>query len=309
MDFLTSSAHVESLVEVQFLATAESLPPTDAIRLASYNVRKLFGDREEVYSPRPAKPIDPVREKALVEVICALDADVIAFQEVQNERVLSDIFRKKINRKLPKEARFTSFVLIPARDPRGINVAIATRLAVQGTLSFHDRDFGPPNRRKVHFSRDLLGAEIYCTPTYRFLLFVAHLKSKLGGERAEEKRLLEAEEIRSIIEKPVFGGNPYVEQDMVLAGDMNDDPESSAAKSLRGSGAKVLTDALADVDPNYTYPTHNKYKKTRFDYLFLSPTVRAGAASIYREPPTVEASDHYPVVLELQTTVSDHASA
>jgi len=308
MDLVTSTADVESLVEDQTLAKPEDLPPTDWIRLASYNVRNLFGEYEDVYSGRPDEPIDPTREKALVEVIRGLDADVVAFQEVQNERVLSDMFRKKINPKLSKEARFTSFVLIPARDPRGINVAIATRLAVQATLSFHDRDFGPPDQRDVHFSRDLLGAEIYATPTYRLLQFVAHLKAKLGGDRAEEKRRLEAEEIRSIIEKPVFGGNPYVEQDMVLAGDMNDDPKSSAIQSLRGHGAKALIDALADVDPNYTYPTHNKYKKTRFDYLFLSPTVRARAVSIYREPPTGEASDHYPVTLELRTKVSRRTS-
>lgn len=304
MDLVTSAAHVESLIEDQVLVKPESLPPTDWIRLASYNVRNLFGDREDVYSSRPDEPIDSARENALAAVIRALDADVVAFQEVQNERVLSDIFRKKINPRLPKEARFTSFVLIPARDPRGINVAIATRLAVQATLSFHDRDFGPADERNVHFSRDLLGAEIYGTPTYRFLLFVAHLKAKLGGEPAEAKRRLEAEEIRTIIEKPVFGGNPYIEQDMILAGDMNDDPESAAVQRLRGRGAKALTDALADVDPNYTYPTHNRYKKIRFDYLFLSPTVRARAASIYREPPTAEASDHYPVTLELRTKVS-----
>jgi endonuclease/exonuclease/phosphatase family metal-dependent hydrolase len=137
---------------------------------------------------------------------------------------------------------------------------------------------------------------MYATPTYRFMFFVAHLKSKLGGEESEYKRGLEAEEIRTIFEKPVFGGQSFIKQDIVLAGDMNDDPDTRTIKILRGRAPAALTDVLAEVEPNYTYPTHNRYPKTRLDYIFASPSIKIEDVKIHRDnPAAAEASDHYPV--------------
>ena len=53
-------------------------------------------------------------------MILSLEADAIAFQEVQNEKILGELFRTRVNPKISdKQYRFTSFVCIPARDPRG----------------------------------------------------------------------------------------------------------------------------------------------------------------------------------------------
>lgn len=293
-EVIYNQAYVENLGEV--LARPEELTEVPSFRIASYNVHNLFGDRPDVHSGQPSPPASAEQLKALAKMIVDLDADAIAFQEVQNQRVLSDLIRKKVNPKLEKEARFTTFICIPSHDPRGINVALATRLAVNGTMSFKDREFGPLEEKAKKFSRDLLGVDIYATPSYRFLFFVGHLKSKLGGEESEYKRSLEAGEIRAIIEKPTFGARPFIQQDMVLAGDMNDDPDTGTIEILRGADPALLSDVLAAVEPNYTYPTHTRYPKTRLDYMFASPSIKISGAEIHRENAAAgEASDHYPV--------------
>jgi endonuclease/exonuclease/phosphatase family metal-dependent hydrolase len=295
IDIERNAVTVQRLTDV--LVRPGELPDVSDFRIAAYNAHNLFGGDPDVYSSRPSPPASDAQLDALGEMILKLDADAIAFEEIQNEKILAELFRTRVNPKIKeKDYRFTSFVCIPARDPRGINVALATRLAVNGTLSFHDRDFGPLDERAARFSRDLLGVELFATKAYRFLFFVAHLKSKMGPDHGEAKRALETQEIRTILETPQFGGNPYIAQDMVLCGDMNDDPDSNAIATLKGDGATRLVDVLGTLQPGFSYPTHTKYKKTRLDYILASPGLDITDPKIHTaEEAAKEASDHYPV--------------
>src|SRR5258708_33088373 len=111
-EFIQNQAYVENLGEV--LARPQELTEAPSFRIASYNVHNLFGNRPDVHSGRPGPPSPPEQLNALTKMIVDLDADAIAFQEVQNERVLSDLIRKRVNPKLEKEARFTTFICIPS---------------------------------------------------------------------------------------------------------------------------------------------------------------------------------------------------
>jgi endonuclease/exonuclease/phosphatase family metal-dependent hydrolase len=293
-------ASVENLTDV--LKRREELEFVPDFRIATYNVYNLFGDRPDVHASRPGPAASEEQQAALGNMILDLDADAIAFQEVQNEKVLAALFRRYVNPALRRrnEEPFGTFVCIPARDPRGINVALATRLAVRGTISFHDYEFGPIEERSMRFSRDLLGVELFVTPEYRFLLFVAHLKSKIGGAPAERRREMQADEIRELFQQPVFGGQPYIEQDLILAGDMNDDPDANTIDILRGGEDErpPLRDIFEDLEPNFTFPTHNRYRKTRLDFIFASPTITENVdfdvREIHRSERAEEASDHFP---------------
>jgi endonuclease/exonuclease/phosphatase family metal-dependent hydrolase len=296
--YALAPARVENLTDV--LTRRAELREARSFRIGAYNVYNLFGAAPDVYSSQPNRPAPEEQLDALGKMILDLDADAIAFEEVQNEKILSDLFRTRVNPvlKSQRERPFESFVLVPAGDKRGINVALATRLAVNGTMTFHDREFGPDSEAAVRFSRDLLGVELYATPTYRFLFFVAHLKSKIGGAAAEAIRGVEAEQIRSILEEPVFGSDrTFITQDTILAGDMNDDPGTRAIRILEGSAGKPpLRDVFATVEPNYTFPTHKRYAKTRLDFIFTSPTIQVESPVIHRDNPAAgKASDHYPI--------------
>jgi endonuclease/exonuclease/phosphatase family metal-dependent hydrolase len=293
-------ASVENLTDV--LKRPEELSYVKNFRIATYNVYNLFGKDPDVHAAKPERPASKEQQKALGAMIRDLDADAIAFQEVQNEKVLKDLFKQYVNPSLRRkdEEPFNTFVCIPARDPRGINVALATRLAVRGTITLHDYEFGPIEESATRFSRDLLGVEVFVTPKYRFLFFVAHLKSKIGGPSAQSRREIQAQEIRKLLEEPgLFGGSPYIKQDLILAGDMNDDPDSETIETLRGGARHPrLTDVLGDLKPNFTYPTHGRYKKTRLDFIFASPTMARNIdldeREIHRNERAVEASDHFP---------------
>ncbi len=297
---MSNLASVQNLTDV--LKRPEELSYVENFRIATYNVYNLFGDEPDVHASRPGQPASKEQQMALGAMIRDLDADAIAFQEVQNEKVLADLFRRYVNPALRRrgEEQFTTFVCIPALDPRGINVALATRLAVRATITFHDYEFGAIEERPTRFSRDLLGVEVFVTPTYRFLFFVAHLKSKIGGPTAERRREIQAHEIRELFEQAgVLGGSPYIEHDLILAGDMNDDPDTKTIEILRGEAEQPpLRDVLEDLDPNFTFPTHKRYKKTRLDFIFASPTMTRNidfdAREIHRKKRAVKASDHFP---------------
>jgi endonuclease/exonuclease/phosphatase family metal-dependent hydrolase len=293
---------VESLTTT--LARPEELPDVPSFRIAAYNVWNLFGDEPDVHSPRPNPPASVEQLKALAKMILETDAAAIAFEEVQNRAILSKVFKKYVNPKLDDGMKFTAFVCVPSHDPRGINVALATRLAVRGTISFQDREFGDLDDSPKKFSRDLLGVRLNATPKYEFLFFVAHLKSKMGGDTSTFKRLLEAKEAREILEEPAFGRGPsFITGDLVLAGDMNDDPGTEVIDTLRGSGPTAMRDVLADLDDSNTYPTHTRYRKTRLDYIFASPTIQIGDPKIHKTDIAADASDHYPVSAEITVPV------
>ncbi len=286
------------------LARPEELPDVPSFRIAAYNVYNLFGDEPDVHSARPNPPAPDEQLKALGKMILETDAAAIAFEEVQNRAILSKVFKKYVNPKLDDGMKFTAFVCVPSHDPRGINVALATRLAVRGTMSFQDREFGDLDESRKKFSRDLLGVRLNATSKYEFLFFVSHLKSKMGGEPATFKRLLEAREAREILEEPSFGRGPsFISGDMVLAGDMNDDPGTDVIDTLGGSGATKLLDVLSELPDSNTYPTHTRYKKTRLDYIFASKTIRISDPQIHKTDNAAAASDHYPVSAKITVPV------
>jgi endonuclease/exonuclease/phosphatase family metal-dependent hydrolase len=289
---------VESLTTT--LTRPEELPEVPSFRIAAYNVHNLFGDEPDVHSSRPDPATGAKQMKALARMILETDAAAIAFEEVQNRAILSKVFKKYVNPKLDDGMKFTAFVCVPSHDPRGINVALATRLAVRGSMSFQDREFGDLDDSAKKFSRDLLGVRLNATRKYEFLFFVSHLKSKMGGDESTFKRMLEAREAREILEEPGFGLGPaFISTDMVLAGDMNDDPGSEVIATLRGTGQNELRDVLADLPDSNTYPTHTRYKKTRLDYIFASKTIGIGDPKIHKGDIAAEASDHYPVSAEI----------
>jgi endonuclease/exonuclease/phosphatase family metal-dependent hydrolase len=285
----------ESEVESVRLRTDYRLPSQliqrSRIRVASYNVYNLFGP--ETDRPKPDEELD-----ALAEMIRRIDADVISFAEVDSLETLQHLFRERVNKRIDNENdTYDTFICVPANDRRGINVAFATRLSVRGKMSFSDREF-ERDGKAIKFSRDLLGVMIQATPDQKdsFLYFVGHLKSKIGGDSAEEKRRLEATEVIDILNQTSFGG-PYIAQPLLVAGDLNDDPDSEVIDVLRNG---KLDDLFETLQPNTTYPTKlpkRKYPATRLDYLFANEVMkpRMSGMKIHRDAAADRASDHYPI--------------
>ena len=157
------------------------LPRRAEITVASYNVYNLFGESAE--RPKPEEQLD-----ALGEMILKLNADIISFAEVEDVETLKSLFRSRVNNELEGDDKYDAFICVPANDPRGINVAMATRLSVRGKMSFSDREFGSMEERATRFSRDLLGVKISGDAGRRLELPVFRRASEIENRRRARGR-------------------------------------------------------------------------------------------------------------------------
>jgi len=270
----------------------------DQMTLVSYNIRNLF---DGIPNPENTtgwkEKAKPEKElKALSQVIHKLNADVIAFQEVESLKVLT-AFQKKYLQRLGYHAP----ILIEGNDRRGIDVALMSRFKVLSVKNYKDRRFSVPSKKSLQgFSRDLLQVKLEAPNHYTFSVFVAHLKSKYGGKKTDKKRKAEAREMYRILNR-FHQGHPKA--NFVLMGDFNDTPKSGPLKPLlRGQGALKLQDITArdlGIRPRvYTY--HPKKYRSRIDYILVSPGMmpeyKKNSVHIYKSKAALKASDHLPLV-------------
>ena len=105
----------------------------------------------------------------------------------------------------------------------------------------------------------------------------------------EAARRRHVTELERAIEQHVPGGVPTI-----VAGDVNDIPGSPTWQAL----AAVRADAAAD--SGFTSSAREPHK--RIDGVFVDPAIRVTASRVLDQPDVVSASDHRPVLVELELT-------
>jgi endonuclease/exonuclease/phosphatase family metal-dependent hydrolase len=201
------------------------------IRIATFNCENLFARFKFNKNVDPAKAtkegfdinmlnfdiLSEVEKKLTAKAIAALDADVIALQEVENLDVL-----KRFRGERLKNLKYTFAMLVDGNDPRQIDVAVLSRFPLVATRSHqHLRD-----GNSALFSRDCLEVDVQVNGK-PLTLFVNHFKSMLdkkhpsqGRKTTRAKRVKQAKEVKTIVEAR-FGSNPGSAPWVVL-GDLND---------------------------------------------------------------------------------------
>jgi hypothetical protein len=131
-------------------------------------VRIQRGVRGELIQGKPA-----AAQQALAARIAAVDADVLALQEVENLDAL-----RRFNRDLLAQP-YAYEVLVEGNDPRFIDVAVLSRLPI-ANVTTHRFEVHPDDPMTPVFGRDLLELQVFNQTRGRKLLtlFVTHLKSK-----------------------------------------------------------------------------------------------------------------------------------
>ncbi|HEX8691861.1 MAG TPA: endonuclease/exonuclease/phosphatase family protein [Longimicrobium sp.] len=199
-------------------------------------------------------------------VIRTVNADICCLVEVESRPVLKHFC---IDR-LPKKGTFKDYrhlMLIDGNDPRGIDVALASRFPLLTLRSHVDDRSG----NSSIFSRDCLEIEVD-TPVGAVWILLNHFKSKGYGAQAtsDAKRKRQAERVAEILQT-----NFDLRKDRVIVvGDLNDTPDSKPLKPLLG--VKHLHDVLAltfsDAADRWTY--HYK-KNEQIDFMLVSEPLRA----------------------------------
>lgn len=252
----------------------------------------------------------------------AIDADVLAVQEVEHVEILREFNRDRLGGLYPHIA------LVEGNDPRLIDVGVMSKLPI-GAIVSHQTAVHPEDPGHRVFGRDLLQVEILDAAGRKlFTLYNTHLKSHYvpfgtdpiaGAAAADARRRRQAETIAWII-----GRMERPDGRFVLTGDMNDPPDSPFLAGMLTVEGQPLTDTLADPaetrPPRPETPGQGPGPQTKawthrfnppgaaqpeyrlFDQIWVSPALagRFGNARIDRRTRHGgDGSDHDPAWIEL----------
>ncbi|HVU23422.1 MAG TPA: endonuclease/exonuclease/phosphatase family protein [Opitutus sp.] len=274
----------------------------ETLTIATYNVENYDAtNRMTPEGYRKDYPKPEAQKRALRAVIRAVDADVIALQEMGTLPYLQEL-----QRDLKAEGVDYPHALLLDGPDEVRHVAILSRraftsVAQHATLTFPY--FGAPEKVK----RGLLEVRL-ATADGELTIFTLHLKSRYTDRpddpRSALRRVGEAVAVRDAVlrEFPEPARARFV-----IAGDFNDDKASKPVQRMLERGKTVVAELLPAADARGETWTHNYRKEdnyTRVDHILVSPwlagAVRGGTARIYDGPGVREASDHRPVVVTLE---------
>lgn len=276
-------------------------------KVVTYNVENYLVERSGTRAPKP----EAARRK-VSETLAALRPDVLALQEIGPTNALFELQArlKQAGLDLPHWEHVAGY-------DTNIFVAVLSRFPIAERRPHSQESFLLEGRR-FRTSRGLLEVDLEVSPSYRFTLFTAHLKSKRAISAADEAEMREQEArvLRRLVETRL-AADPKA--NVLVCGDFNDTKDSPALKALLGrSGHRHLFDTRPVErngdqappenprwDPRHVSWTHFYGKEdtySRIDYILLSQ----GMAREWRREgsylPTLPdwgiASDHRPVLCE-----------
>jgi endonuclease/exonuclease/phosphatase family metal-dependent hydrolase len=202
--------------------------------------------------------------------LCALDPDLVLLQEVGDHR--------GVHPPVDQVAVLADALRLPCAigitlpsGPFGYGNATLTRRPILDSNTFDLSVRGREPRLCLRVVVDIGGRS----------LTTMNVHLGLGpGERRHQLRLL----------------LPFLErEELLLAGDFNDFPPGPVTRTLRD----LLVDVGAHLAQRRTFPSRRPL--LRLDRVYLSPGLRALSARVDGSPAFRVASDHLPLVIELET--------
>lgn len=290
---------------VEIVTTLDPADPT-AVKVRTFKGRLV--------SAKPA-----TERTRLAERIAAIDADVLAVQEVEDVTTLTGFARTEL-----AELGYRFVVLVEGNDERLIDVGILSRLPIGAVASWRHAVHQPSDPLPV-FSRDLLQVEILSADRSRRLLtvFNTHLKSQFCDFREdpvvcqEHNNTLRKRQAETAAR--IMAAQTRPDSRFLLCGDMNDTPDSEFLEPLATDPKLRLVDGLVDAVPDRPAPKDtpaaparpwsSRFKESGkpatyqlLDQVWLSPSVaavHAGSGIGRRTRLTRDGSDHDPVWVDL----------
>jgi endonuclease/exonuclease/phosphatase family metal-dependent hydrolase len=276
-------------------------PPAQSIARAAnefsvmdYNLcRYSLADRDGDGQKNDPKP--SLEHDAVIELIATAQPDILAVQEIGSPSVFEEFRYALRNAGLDYE-----HVEYLQRGQSEINLAVLSRFPIVARHP-HTDDTYSIGDAEISVLRGFLDVEIQVTPTYRFRLMDAHLKSKvfhtLGQTemRRNEARLLN-KHIRKILKE-----SP--EENLLVLGDFNDTYRSAPLREITGSKHEYLQDLRPRDEAGnvWTHFSPDIDQYDRIDYTLVShgmrPEVVIEKTRVLSDPRTYQASDHRPLIV------------
>ena len=296
---VTSPDQIEILDELPPTTEGEAAkvtrPPAveGQVVVATYNTLNLFDDEDDPYhndEGTPAKPREQLEH--LAHSIAELNADVIAFQEVENRFYLE----RFVNVFLP-DLGYENVVHFEGNDSRGIDVCLVSRVPIGPVRSYRHLKFPGADGTVRSFNRDVLAVTIEPPEAKPFEAWVVHLKSNSGGrEFAEPVRLAEAKELRKLLDQEL---DKDPEARIIVLGDFNDTWETPSIQTIVGAGPNALWSATTELKGELPDTYNEGEYKSMIDFILCSPAMAKDyVKGSYRVIPgsiDTTGSDHNPV--------------
>lgn len=271
-----------------------------SLLLATWNVQNFFDSVDDPLKEDSVFPPDIVsfKLKSIATVIKALDPDLIALQEVENLELLQ---------RLNEEGNlgYANTILLEGNDPRGIDVALLTRLNVLEVKTHKDDALPelpglPPNYR---FSRDCLEVHLESSGL-RFIALINHFVSKAqGAEVTLPRREAQALRVRKIVDE-LQATDPTAK--IVVLGDLNDTPDSIPIRRLTKGKPKDsrLYEATSILPAEERYSYVFRGTGELIDYALFNksfkPLINNQSVRIFHDALVDQASDHDPVLVGIK---------
>ncbi len=249
-------------------------------------------DRDGDGQANDYKPDAEVR--AIHALIKEVRPDILVVQEMGRREVFQE-FKQRLD-KAGLTFPYEEFVV---RGKSKDHLALLSRFPIVARYP-RTNDTYTLDYARVYVSRGYLDVEIAVNEHYRFRLMAAHLKSKVfhplgqSDMRRNEARIL-GQHVRKMLKK-----TPAL--NLLVVGDMNDDPNSSVLREITEKYGRVLHDLHPRdcVRDAWTLVQTKVDHHYRYDYLLASDgmlhEVMLGKTRAIRHPLTYQASDHRPLV-------------
>lgn len=266
--------------------------PPLIMRIATYNLQRLrlrqrngearldgARDGDDPRDGPEATPLlDQIDRRLTAQVLCEVDSDVVALQEVFDQATLDHFHDSWL---VPAGlAPYPHRVCLPGNDGRGFNVALMSRRPLHGLISHAKltaKDLaltppaGIPDSAPV-FRRDCLQAKVG-----PLMLFCCHFKAPYpDAEQAWAVRRLEASVVRRLIERETRKRDEAL---WLVLGDLNEpgrypgEHPSAIAPLTERFGIDLLERMPEAERWSYHDPASGAY--TRPDAMIASPALAA----------------------------------
>lgn len=315
-------------------------PTQKTIRIATFNCENLFARFRFNANIDPKKAeksgwrvdwtkfdiFNPTEKKLTAQAIKAVNADVIALQEVEGLDALKR-FRSLF---LGGVKQYPHAIAVDGNDPRLIDVALLSKFPLVHVRSY--QDLMAPDGKSCVFSRDCLEVDVLLPNAKTLTVFVNHFKSMLdkkdpkqGRKTTRAKRMLQSQAVKDIVTER-FGKTPG-KHSFVILGDLNDylqtdNGVTTGIKSLvKWDQVENVVERLPQAN-QWTHFWKNSDPVRQLDYILISKSL---AGSNRTSLPVIErrglpkkakaytgqrfpgvgvdgaaASDHCPVAIDLK---------
>jgi uncharacterized protein len=273
------------------LAPGVTPRPAGAIRLGTFNVRRLFdatcdsgscggSNFEALPSPEEfAAHVDQV-----AAAILGLDCTAIALQEIEDQVAL-DALAARLAPSLQHA------VLGETGTAGSVDVAVVSALPILEVRTHRDQRLTRPDGTVTYFSRELLEVHLDAGDGARVVLVSAHFRSQYNDDPG--RRLAEAQAAAAIA---VATGLEFPAALVALAGDLNDWPGAPPIDALEASGDLVRIEGELPAEEQVT--DYDSYGDLAIDHLLqdihAGGTYLTGSVRVVRDGPRLGfgGSDH-----------------